>query len=308
MPRARHVLTAVLLAALVTVPTLGAPDVATGPAAAAEAGRAARTAPTDTCGVRPQRADGSYYACTFRDDFGGTSLDRRKWLVTETRFSSMYGGGGRSCYVDNARTIKVAEGTLRLSSTMLPTAFRCTGPYGFWLTRGEVASVTTRSLFTQTYGRFEARMRMPAEAGISGSHSVFWLYPQEFTYGRWPTSGEVDIAEWFSADPGKVYPSVHYRGERKALSTGYDCAMPTSSTAFHTYAVEWTPTVMRFLYDGRVCFSHAWTPTGMKAPKPFDKPFYLVLTQVWGLGWNHRFSAGMSNKSTLTVDWVKVWK
>lgn len=262
-------------------------------------------APSDACGVQPERAEGGYYACTFRDDFDGAALDRSKWMVQETRISGMY-GGSQGCYVDNDRTVGVSSGLLRLTSTILPEQFLCKSPYGSWMTNAEVSTVATRSMFTQAYGRFEARIKMPAESGIAGSHSAFWLYPQDQAYGRWPASGEVDIAEWFSGLPANVYPSVHYAGENTSLSSGYSCKMPTSSTAFHDYAVEWTPSIMRFYYDGTLCYSHSWTPTGMTAPQPFDKPFYVVLTQVWGLGWNAR-AAGMPDTSTLLVDWVKAW-
>ncbi|GAA1540573.1 glycoside hydrolase family 16 protein [Nocardioides humi] len=263
-------------------------------------------APSDACGVQPERAEGGYYSCTFRDDFDGTTLDRSRWMVQETSFSGMY-GGSKGCYVDNDRTVRVDSGLLLLTSTILDEEFLCRSPYGSFTTNAEVSTVATRSQFVQTYGRFEARIKMPAEAGIPGSHSAFWLYPQDQAYGRWPGSGEVDIAEWFSGLPGNVYPSVHYAGENTALSSGYNCRMPTSSTEFHTYAVEWTPSIMRFYYDGQLCYSHSWTPTGLRAPQPFDQPFYIVLTQVWGLGWNTRTDA-MPDTSTLVVDWVKAWQ
>lgn len=263
-------------------------------------------APSDGCGVRPERAEGGYYACTFRDDFDGTTLDPAIWMAQETWFSGMTTASG-SCYVDNDRTIAVASGHLRLTATVLDEPFVCRSPYGDFTTDTEASTVVTRSRFTQTYGRFEARLKMPAEAGTAGAHSAFWLYPQDQAYGRWPASGEIDVAEWFSARPANVYPSVHYAGENNMLSTGFSCAMPTSSTEFHDYAVEWTPSVMRFYYDGSLCFTHAWTPAGLVAPQPFDRPFYLVFTQIWGGGWNAR-APGMPDTSTLVVDWVKAWQ
>jgi hypothetical protein len=261
--------------------------------------------PDDGCGPRLRRADGSLWDCAFRDDFEGRDLDRSKWLVQQTAISGMYGGSD-GCYVDNSRTVSVADGALHLTSTVLDDTFTCHSPFGDFPTNAEVATVATRSRFTQTYGRFEARMRFPAENNIAGSHSAFWLYPQEHTYGRWPASGEIDVAEWYSALPSNVFPSVHYAGEDKTRSSGYDCLMPTASTAFHDYAVEWSPTIMRFYYDGHMCFSHSWSPIGMTTPQPFDQPFYIVLTQVWGLGWNSRTEQS-SDTSTLVVDWVKAW-
>ncbi|MCG8149634.1 family 16 glycosylhydrolase, partial [Pimelobacter simplex] len=81
----------------------------------------------------------------------------------------------------------------------------------------------------------------------------------------------------------------------------------TATTGFHTYTVEWSPTEMRFFYDDRFCWSHRWVPTNVRAPAPFDKPFNLVLAQIWGSGWAARRLSSPTT-STLTVDWVRVWK
>ncbi|GAA1536062.1 glycoside hydrolase family 16 protein [Nocardioides humi] len=263
-------------------------------------------APSDDCGERPQKSDDTYWSCTFVDEFDGSTLDGAKWMPQQTWFSGMVGGDA-GCYVSNPETISVGGGVLRLTSRRNLPPFTCVSPYGSFASRATVATVATRSRFTQVYGRFEARMRVPAERGIAGSHAAFWLYPQEHTYGVWPASGEIDVAEWFSARPANVYPSVHYEGEVPLLSSGGTCAIPTASSAFHTYAVEWTPTVMRFYYDDKLCFSHRWTPTRQTPPQPFDQPFYLVLTQVWGAAWNAPVAA-MPDSSTLEVDWVRAWQ
>jgi beta-glucanase (GH16 family) len=92
------------------------------------------------------------------------------------------------------------------------------------------------------------------------------------------------------------------------LSTGSQCAMPTAGTEFHTYAVEWTSTQMRFYYDGQLCFTHTWLSLwGLLAPQPFDHPFYAVLTQLWGSTWN-AVNADTPMSATLEVDSVRVWK
>ncbi|WP_156391645.1 MULTISPECIES: glycoside hydrolase family 16 protein [unclassified Nocardioides] len=263
-------------------------------------------APTDECGVRPRRADGSYYACSFHDEFGGETLDTSKWLVQETSYSGM-SSGNRDCYVNDPATIAVASGTLRVTARRQLEAFTCASPYGDFRTTSTAGTVSTRDRFGQAYGRFEFRAKLPAEPGVPGPHSALWLYPQAHTYGAWPHSGEVDVAEWFSARPGNVYPSVHYAGEVIPESSGGNCAMPTSSSAFHTYAVEWTTQVMRFYYDGRLCYSHVWNPLGLTRPQPFDQPFNLVVTQVWGHLWNAPTDQTAAS-ATIEVDWVRAWR
>ncbi|WP_418060977.1 family 16 glycosylhydrolase [Pimelobacter simplex] len=263
----------------------------------------AASAPADACGPRPQRADGTYYSCSFHDDFDGTALDRTRWMAQDTARTGVFTGQG-GCYRDNARTIAVAGGTLRLTATIHPQMFLCRSPFAPVTTRSEVATVTTSARFTQTYGRFSARLRF---SDATGGHAAFWLSPEDHAYGKWPLSGEIDVAEWFGNDQTHVYPSVHYVGEGRQESTGRDCAVPTATTGFHTYTVEWSPTEMRFFYDGQFCWSHRWVPTNVRAPAPFDKPFNLVLAQIWGSGWAARRLSSPTT-STLTVDWVRAWR
>lgn len=268
----------------------------------------AAPAPEDACGVRPRRADGSYYECSFSEDFDGSKLDTSKWLVQETWYSGMT-SGNNDCYVNDDKTISVRDGSLRLTSRRLLEPFTCRSPFGNFTTTSTAATVVTKDRFAQTYGRFAFRAKMPATAGKPGSHSALWLYPQDHTYGKWPGSGEVDVAEWWSARPERVYPSVHYAKSTAVWSTGPGCAKPTSGSAFHTYAVEWTPTEMRFFYDGKFCWSHDWRPYASgTGSQPFDHPFYMVMTEVWGGDEWNRPDATTPASSTLTVDWARAWR
>jgi hypothetical protein len=65
---------------------------------------------------------------------------------------------------------------------------------------------------------------------------------------------------------------------------------------------------MRFLYDGRVCLKSTWAPGApLTAPAPFDRPFYVVITQAFGVGANAP-TARTTRTATLAVDWVRVWR
>ena len=130
------------------------------------------------------------------------------------------------------------------------------------------------------------------------------MYPQNPAYGPWPHSGEIDVAEWFGNNhTDHVFPSVHYAGENTALSTGHDCVVNTPNGAFHTYAVEWTATSMQFFYDDKLCFQHSPAPAApLVAPRPFDQPFDLVMTQTGVRG------GPVGTSTTMSVDWVRAWK
>lgn len=263
--------------------------------------------PTVGCGgERPFKPGGGRYSCSFEDDFAGSTLDTSKWIVQETAWSGVH-LGDRGCYVNDPDNVSVGGGLLRLTSRVEDQPFVCKSPTGDYTTDRTVATVASAGRFAQTYGRFEFRAKFPV-ASAQGIHSALWLYPQKHTYGSWPSSGEIDVAEWFSGEPSRVYPSVHYAGENLWESTGFNCPMPGATTGYHRYAVEWTPSVMRFLYDGNLCFQHSWTPDApLVAPQPFDHPFYVVLSQAFGGGWN-AITADTPTSATLQVDWVRAWK
>jgi beta-glucanase (GH16 family) len=258
----------------------------------------------DACGARPQKADGSWWECTFVDEFGGDTIDPTRWVAQETAFSGMTNGS--ACYVKSPSTLSVADGALRLSAVKLAQSFTCASPLGSFTTNRAAAAVTTKGRFSQAYGRFEARLKM-ADTRVQGAHSAFWLFPDARKYGAWPLSGEIDVAEWYSSLPGQVFPSVHYVDGDRNVHTGQDGFVDDAS-AFHTYAVEWTPRRMRFFYDGRLTFEHSWTALApLLGSQPFDQPFNVVLTQAWGGLWNAP-TAETPDRVTMTVDWVRVWK
>ena len=259
-----------------------------------------------TCGgERPKKATGGLYACTFTDDFAGTALDTGNWLTQETWYSGVTTANG-GCFVNTPNNISVSGGAVHLTARVEAEPFVCKSPYGDFTTQTTVATIATRSHFAQTYGRFEFRAKFP-NTTVAGAHSALWLYPAKLTYGAWPNSGEIDVAEWFSGKYDHVYPSVHYQGEPKPYSSGANCVVPDPWN-YHRYAVEWTTTSMRFLYDGIECFRHSWTPDApLVAPQPFDKPFYLVLSQGFGASWNAPTDA-TPKVVTMDVDWARAWR
>lgn len=75
-------------------------------------------------------------------------------------------------------------------------------------------SARLNSTASWTYGRFEARMKLP---GGWGTWPAFWLYPDDdFRYGTnpvtnygWPNAGEIDIMENVGYDQNVIHASTH---------------------------------------------------------------------------------------------------
>lgn len=262
------------------------------PAAVTTAGSAA--AATDACGTVLAKPGGGSWRCSFVDNFDGRSLDTSKWVVGDTASTGFMIGS--TCYV-SGQGVNVSWGTLQLTVTK-KSPFSCKTPAGPVTTTFTGGGVSTWGKFAQTYGRFEARMKFPSRQ-TDGLHSNFWMNPKQLTYGAWPASGEIDVAEWFSRVADHLYPSLHYTG-RTSADTGWTCVVNSVDT-FHTYAVEWSATKMDFIYDGQLCYSRSWAPTDLLAPAPFNQPFTAALVA----GANSGFDT--ARVSTTYVDYVKVW-
>jgi beta-glucanase (GH16 family) len=255
--------------------------------------------------VRYPKADGTPYTCSFSDEFSGSSLDSTTWSPVLTAVTGQR--SGTECDVDTPDTLAVGGEVLTITARRLATPMTCDSPYGAFDTSYTGGMITTYRKYAQAYGRFEMRARFP-QATVAGLQSSLWMYPQTLTYGAWPNSGEIDIAEWFSGWGDLVVPHLHYNGDSTDPYRGsYSCKLGDPA-AFHTFAVEWTPMSITFVYDGQTCLRDStWSPLGgLLAPAPFDQPFNLLIGNGRGTG-NNAPTADTPFPSTLQVDYVRAW-
>ena len=257
----------------------------------------------DPCGEPILRSTGQPWRCTFADDFDGTALDPNRWQVMTTED---FGSPASECRVDEPANVSLRDGVLLLTAIRVPRPFTCESPSGGHLTSGTAGAVTTDGRFAQAYGRVEIVAAMPGYRGV-GFHGALWMFPDLLTYGRWPASGEIDIAEYRTGLYGHPVPSLHWleRGEHEIL-TNYGCTVPAPDQ-FHSYVLEWNTIGMRFTVDGRTClmvrFGRAKHPDG----RPYDRPFFLILNQSHGTG--HNEPDGRTPVSaTMRVEAVRVWR
>lgn len=178
------------------------------------------------------------------------------------------------------------------------------------------ARLVTRGHFSQAYGKFEARIKLPEGAGF---WPAFWMMPQDSVYGNWPVSGEIDIMENRGREPEKVEGTLHYGGEGNGhIYTGKGYTFPDGgkTTDFHTYAIEWEPGEIRWYVDDiLVQTQNDWYSISKNQaadnayPAPFDQKFYMILNLA--LGGN--FDGGIMVKDDLfpgkmVVDYVRAYE
>ena len=259
--------------------------------------------PADACGTQPRKSDGGYWSCTFVDDFTGTTLDRTKW-VPQTIFSTGDVLSGYACYDDDPSVVSVSGGTLNLSVRKDATALPCAN--GLPATPYRAGMVSTYHLFSQQYGRFEARIKNTATTA-PGLQESWWLWPDDrdpLAQLLWPLNGEIDIAETYSVYPDLGIPFLHYGdddngGPIPGTNTSWSCA--AARGVYNTYTLVWTASRLEVLVNGVSCLVNT------SGDSAFRKHYILNLTQALGTGAD-AVTEATTVPAVMNVDYVKVWK
>ncbi|MFD1768349.1 family 16 glycosylhydrolase [Sphingobacterium suaedae] len=156
------------------------------------------------------------------------------------------------------------------------------------------------------YGRFEARAKLPTGRG---TWPAIWMLPTTWTYGGWPSSGEIDIMEHVGYDQDVVHVSVHTKAYHHSINTQKTATkkIAHASQEFHTYRVDWTPEYIKGFIDDLEIFHFTNEKTGFEV-WPFDQKFHWLINLAIGGNWGG--SQGVSDDifpAKLEVDYVRVY-
>ena len=170
------------------------------------------------------------------------------------------------------------------------------------------ARVKTLGKFTQTYGRFEARIKIPRGQGI---WPAFWMMGNDIDTVGWPKGGEIDIMENIGKEPGTVHGTIHGPGYSGGKGIGASFALPDDqkfADDFHVYAVEWSAKAIRFYVDDHLYTTRTPRDLPKKTKWVYKHPFFLLLNVAVGGGWPGNPDASTEFPQTMLVDYVRVYR
>lgn len=286
---------AALLCAAVSV--FAVPSQMIGPAQ----GLKIRSAATDACGTAPLKDDGTRWTCTFVDTFSGTTLDRTKWLPQTAFFTGT--PAVHACYRDDPANVNVRNGSLNLTLVELKVPAPCA--VAMSPTTYMSGGVSTYHLFSQKYGRIQARVKNTGTTQ-PGLHEAFWMWPddQYGTASMWPDSGEIDVAETFSVYPRSYVAALHYSADELGLNDGTTSGVCDARRGvWNTYTLEWSPQKLEFFVNGKSCLVNT------SGDPAFQKPYIINFTEGIGpVDMGNMPTARTPIPATYKVDYVKVWE
>lgn len=232
----------------------------------------------------------------FDEEFDGRSLDRSFW-------STCFWWAERGCTIASndelqlyfPRQVAVEGG----QATLTALEERVMSPEGesFGHVSGMVSTGPRRTGddpgFAFTYGRAEARIRVPEGDGL---WPAFWLLSADER-----SRPEIDVVEIYGREPRLARMRLHVRDDvGREVDRGEEWRSPSSlAGGWHTYAVDWRPGELRWFVDG----VQRWSVTGRDVP---STPLYLIVNlAVGGLGGGPLGERVLP--AQVNIDYVKVY-
>jgi beta-glucanase (GH16 family) len=166
-----------------------------------------------------------------------------------------------------------------------------------WYGPCEYTGVKIQTSFAQTYGRFEARIKLPAGRGL---WPAFWMVPAA-TAQNPKLPGEIDVIEVNNHHPYLVSGYAH-DGVRFNYKAEDVVNLPAASQ-FHTYGVDWTPSGITWTLDGK-----PYASIKSYSKWPFNQPFIMLLDLAVGGSWPGSPNASTVFPAQMLVSWVRVYK
>ncbi len=166
------------------------------------------------------------------------------------------------------------------------------------------ARLLTKGKFSQAYGRFETRMKLPWGQGI---WPAFWMLGADIDSVSWPAAGEIDIMEVRGQDPTILIGSVHGPGYSggSAISKSYTLKGGRFDTDFHVFGIEWGPSYINYYVDD-VLYNQI-TPADVPGDWVFNKPFFILMNVAVGGNFVGPPSAETVFPQTMLIDYVRVY-
>ena len=249
------------------------------------------------------QADASKWKLVWSDEFNaadGTSPDPAKWNFD----LGGKGWGNKELESYTSRPVNVQQKGGNLVITAVKEDY--TGKDGVARPYTS-ARIKTKGLFSQAYGRVEARMQLPLGKGI---WPAFWMLGDDIGTAGWPKAGEIDIMENIG-EAGRVYSTLHgpeYSGG-KGISAKYDLpAGEVVNTGFHVYAVEWSPNRIRFYFDDKLIAERTPADLPEGAKWVYDHPFFVILNVAVGGAWPGNPDETTAFPQKMLVDYVRVYE
>lgn len=226
------------------------------------------------------------------DDDNGTSPDATKWNYDIGTGDNGWGNNELQSYTSDTSNVATdGNGNLKIKALNTSNGYSS-------------ARIKSKDLFSQKYGRFEARIKTPYGPGL---WPAFWLLGSNVDEVSWPQCGEIDIMELRGHIPNVVQGTIHGPGYSagNGISTTYQSINERFDVAFHVFAIEWDEENLDFFVD-----DYLYQRINREDPDGewvYDHEFFIILNVAVGGDFVGFPTDETPFPQEMTIDYVRVY-
>jgi beta-glucanase (GH16 family) len=248
----------------------------------------------DWLGKRPP-VDGKWVQ-TLDENFDGISIDPSRWDIYGENYWDKQSHFSKANVIVGGGVVKLRFEKKRGHQNDDPKRAETDYATGF---------LTSFGKWTQRYGYFEARMKLPTAPGL---WPAFWMMPDRGpgsrNRGATEDGGmEFDIMEFLTRfGPNRYNIAMHWDGYGKShKSTGSDrIYVRADKDGFITSGMLWEPGKLTFYCNGSPVA--AWSN-----PRVSNVPGHIMFTLPCG-GWGGNDLDDTGLPDDFVIDWVRAWQ
>lgn len=226
------------------------------------------------------------------DEFNGTSINTSNWKY-ETGGDG-WGNNELEYYTNRSENARIENGNLVIEA-------RKENYNGMNYTSARLKS---QGLKNWTYGKVEARMKLPAGQGI---WPAFWMLGENISQVSWPKCGEIDIMEHINNESA-IHGTIHWDSTGNNTHAQYGAASPNIDvTQYHVYSIEWDASSIKWFVDGTQ-YLEANIANNINGTEEFHKPFFILFNLAIGGNWPGNPDGSTPFPAKMYVDYVRVYQ
>ncbi|HVW94808.1 MAG TPA: glycoside hydrolase family 16 protein [Mucilaginibacter sp.] len=236
---------------------------------------------------QPKPKDPVTYTLQWSDEFNGPAIDTKVWNME----TGNLGVNNEKEYYQAANA-DIEDGNLVITAKKESVG-------GFPYTS---ARLNTMDKFSVTYGRIEARIKVPLGVGF---WPAFWMLGSNISTVNWPNCGEIDIMEHVN-DNNLIYGTMHWNSGGGHAQYGDQFNNPTPGD-YHIYAVEWDESEIRWYVDDKL-FVTGNIAANINNTGAFHLPFFILLNFAVAGDFPGQTVDETKLPAKMYVDYVRVYK
>ena len=228
----------------------------------------------------------------WQDEFDRNDIDQTKWQLDVGYTGET--NNEMEIYTDRKENVFT-------ENSCLVIAARKENYSGYHFTS---ARLTTKGLYSWTYGKIEARLKIPSGQGL---WPAFWMLGEDVSSIGWPDCGEIDIMENIGNRPETVRGTLHGPGYYRddGIWADYTLSGQKFADNFHLFSIEWEPDQIRWYVDNQL-----YSILGINdvpGKWVFDHPFFILINVAVGGYWPGYPDETSHFPQFMRVDYVRIY-